>query len=346
MPDHLTLRDRLAIAHLHGRNLLQKRIAAAINSSPSTISRELRRNCSRHAPRAVRPLASERHGASRRPARCNAMSGEYLALPAQHRSERRRRERPLSRKMTHPAVDSFVRTGLSLDWSPAQIAGRMKQQGHRHRVCAQTIYTWIDRHPDRDHWRSLLRRRQRRPWYNRRARRRWPGARIRGRPAVIERRERLGDFEADTILGPAGTGGLLTLVCRRSRWTIIARVASKNADYVFATLISRLSTLPPRRLHSITFDNGGEFALCRRLTAALGISVYFADPGKPYQRGTSENTNGLIRYYFPDKTNFRDVSHSVIRHVTELLNSRPRACLGFRSPQEVFFEWRVLPGCT
>jgi len=103
--------------------------------------------------------------------------------------------------------------------------------------------------------------------------------------------------------------------------------------------------LTDERRHSITFDNGTEFARCHRLEKPLDMALYFADPGCPYQRGTNENTNVLIRQYFPMGTDFRDVSHVEVRRVQKLLNSRPRKCLGFRTPDEVFFEKTPPTGC-
>lgn len=103
--------------------------------------------------------------------------------------------------------------------------------------------------------------------------------------------------------------------------------------------------LDEERRRSITFDNGTEFARCHRLEKHMGLELYFADPGCPYQRGTNENTNGLIRQYFPKGTDFRDISHHQVRRVEMLLNNRPRACLGFRTPDEVFFEKPTTPNC-
>lgn len=163
-------------------------------------------------------------------------------------------------------------------------------------------------------------------------------ARIEHRPEVIESRVRLGDFEEDTVLGPPGTGGVVTLVDRKSRLTIITKIQSKAADHVHARIKQRLKELPDEQRHSITFDNGTEFARCDRLERHLDLELYFADPGCPYQRGTNENTNGLIRQYFPKGTNFRDVSHQEVRAVEKLLNDRPSECLGFRTPSEVFFD--------
>ena len=159
---------------------------------------------------------------------------------------------------------------------------------------------WIEQDENREHWQSFLRRRGKRP-YRRKPAESAGGARIADRPETIEQRARLGDFEGDTVLGPPGTGGLATLVDRKSRFTIVLKVRSKHADH--------------------------------------------ADPGCPYQRGSNENTNGLIRQYFPKGTDFRDISHHEVRRVEKRLNDRPRACLGFRTPAEVFFEKCPPSGC-
>jgi len=318
MPGHLTAEERDRIAHLRHQQADQKEIALAVGRCPSTISRELRRN---------------RTGT------------EYYAAQAQRQSERRRRERPLVRKMDEPQINQTVREGLAREWAPEQIAGRMRQQGEDRRVSSQTIYAWIQQDEDRPHWESMLRRRGQRPARPKKPAPTPDAARVRNRPEVIEQRLRLGDFEGDTVLGPAGTGGLATLVCRKSRLTIVVKVRSKHADHVHGKLKQRLRELDNEHRRSVTFDNGTEFARCGRLEKHLGIQLYFADPGCPYQRGTNENTNGLIRQYFPKGTDFRDISHTEVRRVENRLNHRPRACLGFRTPAEVFFEKNPPAGC-
>jgi IS30 family transposase len=318
MAHHLTLEERDRIAQLRHQGADQKEIARAVERSPSTISRELRRN---HT------------------------DGEYFAAQAQREAERRRQERPLVRKMEDPEINQAVRGRLAQEWSPEQIEGRMRQEDSDHSVSSQTIYTWIEQDEDREHWESMLRRRGKRPYRRKNATTTGDAARIDQRPEVIEERLRLGDFEGDTVLGPPGTGGLATLVDRKSRFTIVVKVQSKNADHVHEKIKQRLKELDDERRHSITFDNGTEFARCHRLEKHLGIELYFADPGCPYQRGTNENTNGLIRQYFPKGTDFRDISHNQVRQVEKLLNNRPRKCLGFRTPAEVFFEENPPAGC-
>ena len=318
MAGHLTLEERDRIAQLQYEQRNQKEIAQALGRCPSTISRELRRN---------------------------GAADKYHAAQAQRKSERRRRERPLVRKMQDPEINGLVRKGLAQEWAPEQIAGRMKQQDNDRCVSHQTIYAWIKQDKDRQHWESFLRRRGKRPYRRKNVAPTADAARIRNRPEVIEERQRLGDFEGDTVLGSPGTGGLATLVCRKSRFTLVAKVQSKNADHVHQKIKPRLKELDEDCRHSLTLDNGTEFARCHRLEKHLGIQLYFADPGCPYQRGTNENTNGLIRQYFPKGTDFRDISHDQVRRVENLLNNRPRACLGFRTPTEVFFEKNPPASC-
>lgn len=311
MANHLTLEERDHIAQLRHQGADQKEIAHALGRSPATISRELRRN---------------------------RTDGEYYAAQAQRTAQRRRWERPLVRKMDDPEINEAVRVGLAHQWAPEQIAGRIEQQDSERRISAQTIYTWIKRDQHREHWEGFLRRRGKRPNRRKNAVPSENAARIADRPEVIEQRLRLGDFEGDTVLGPPGTGALATLVDRKSRFTIVVKIQSKNADHVHQKIKQRLKELNEQRRRSITFDNGTEFARCHRLEKHLGLALYFADPGCPFQRGTNENTNGLIRQYFPKGTDFRDISHHEVRRVENLLNGRPRACLAFRTPAEVFFE--------
>ena len=189
MARHLTLEERDRIAQLRHQGADQQEIANAVGRCPSTISRELQRNGTGDA---------------------------YYAGQAQRKSERRRRERPITRKMDDPQISREVRAGLAQDWAPEQITGRMKQQHPEcsdRRVSPQTIYTWIKRHPDREHWESHLRRRGKRPCRRKNAATTGDAARIANRPEVIEQRLRLGDFEGDTVLGPPGTDLVPLVAC-------------------------------------------------------------------------------------------------------------------------------------
>ena len=320
MARHLTKEERDRIAQLHYRGAFQGEIATALGRDPSTISRELARN---------------------------RVGENYFAAQAHDLAQERRRQRPLARKLDDPQLNEAVRRGLTREWSPEQIAGawnRAHPDEPRRHVSARTIYTWIERDPHKAHWKTFLRRRGKRP-YRRKNTNPCPAARIHNRPACVEHRLRLGDFEGDTVLGPPGTGGLVTLVCRRARFTILTKIQSKDADHVHQRIKQRLKELAEDRRHSITFDNGTEFAHCRRLEKHLQLQLYFADPGCPYQRGTNENTNGLVRQYFPKGTDFHTISHHEVRQVENLLNTRPRACLGFETPAAVFHRETPTPTC-
>jgi IS30 family transposase len=312
MASHLTFEERDRIAQLRARGHGKGDIAQQLCRSASTIGREIARN---------------------------STGGEYLAATAHAKARRRRSERPLVRKTQRPAVDRTIRKLLASNLSPDEIARRMKlERPHRprDRVCASTIYRWIDSHDDRAHWRGYLWRRGKALRKPRNSPSDAGKARIASRPEVIERRERLGDFEGDLVLGKQGTGGLATFVDRKSRYVVMTKVIRKDSRYVYRASRRRLLQLPSDRLHSMTLDNGGEFARFRSLEERLGMTVYWADPGRPYQRGTNENTNGLARHFFPKGTDFNTVTHWDVEQVEKLLNNRPRACLGYRTPNEVF----------
>jgi IS30 family transposase len=314
MAQHLTESEREELARLRSCEFTADEIARRMGRHRSTIYRELKRN---------------------------STGGRYSPCQAHRQAERRRRERPLVRKAERPSVNATLRGLLSRYCSPDEIAHRMKLERPdrpRDRVCASTIYRWIDgRGQERDYWKGYLRRRGRRP-------RRKPAnpedsarrARLDGRPEVIERRARIGDFEGDSVLGKQGTGGLKTLVDRKSRFLLLMKIDRKEARYVYRKTRARLKTISTTKRHSVTYDNGGEFAQCPLLEKSLGIKVYWASPGRPYQRGTNENTNGLVRQFFPKGTDFDTVTHWSVRQGEKLLNDRPRACLGYRTPHEVF----------
>jgi IS30 family transposase len=235
--------------------------------------------------------------------------------------------------MDNAEIKGAVRNGLAQYWSPEQIAGRLQRQvpDKRRTVSARTIYRWIAADKKGTHWRSFLRNRGKRG-----ARSKRPdaiGAPIDQRPKVIEARSRLGDFEGDTV-------------DRKSRYTIMVKIGSKYADHVYQKIKQRLRKLDADRRHSVTFDHGTEFVRCDRLEKHPGVKLYLAEPGKPHQRGTNENTNGLIRQFYPKGTRFLKVTHHYVRRVQNLLNNRPRACLGYQTPSEVVFGDSALQCCN
>ncbi len=312
MSAHLSKDERDLLARYRCQGFSQVEIAKLLNRSPSTISRELKRN---------------------------AAGKGYYASHAQTLAAARRRQRPLVKKLDQPSIKHAVNNGLALNWSPEQIAGRLSQQhpdDPRCQVSPQTIRTWIKTAPNRKHLESHLRRRGKRP-YRRKTPPNREAARIKNRPEIIELRSRRGDFEGDTVLGRPGTGGLLTLVDRLSRFTLLKNIDCKEAEHVKQRLAAALEGLDAELLRSVTFDNGTEFAYCDQLEKRFEIVLYYADPGCPYQRGTNENTNGLLRQFFPKGMDFRTVTPQEVRRVQDLINHRPRRCLDFQTPHEVFY---------
>ena len=321
MATHLTLEERDRIAYLKSRGFTQAAIAKALGRSPSVISRELRRN--------------------------RADDGTYYGGVAQRRAAQRRAERSLVRKMDRPQIRSAVQRGLHHDWSPDQIAGRLRDDSPKDQsvwICASTIYSWIEKDEHRDLWKSHLRRRGKRP-QRRKKTPRPEHQRIEGRPEVIETRGRLGDLEGDTVLGPPATGGVITMVDRLSRRLTMTKITRKNADHVAKRLEMRLKKSPDQPVHSMTFDNGTEFAECDKVAKRHQARLFFARPGCPQQRGTNENMNGLIRQYFPKGTAFNTVSPARVHRVENLINNRPRRCLGYKTPNEVSRENYANPDC-
>ena len=159
---------------------------------------------------------------------------------------------------------------------------------------------------------------------------------IERRPKEVEQRLCVGDWEIDTVLGKPGTGGLVTVVDRKTRLLLATKIEDKTAAAVQVALIHLLKGVECR---SLTTDNGKEFARHKEVSAALGVSVYFAHPHSPWERGTNENTNGLIREYLPKGIDFREVRNDDVLRIVERLNNRPRKCLGFRTPNEAFFQF-------
>jgi IS30 family transposase len=271
----------------------------------------------------------------------NSVAGDYSAVTAQALAQQRRRERPLTRKMDEPDVSKFVRSRLVCSWSPDQIAGRSKSDfadDRRRQISHQTIYAWIQSQPaaDRRHFAGFLRRAgSHRPREDRRGR--IPNqVSIEGRPKVVDKRRRYGDWEGDTVVGARHSGAVVTLVERKSGYLLTAKSCDRKAQRVARKIESRMEKLPPQLRRTATFDNGKEFAEHDHLAERLDLAVYFAKPYCSWQRGTNEHTNGLLRQFLPKGTDFNSVSWQELKHYTNLINDRPRKRLSYRTPAEVF----------
>lgn len=308
----LTREQRYQIAALREAGHNQSVIARGIGVHKSTVSRELHRN---RATRGYRPRHAHLLALARRAGKARCV------LTAQHWAE--------------------VHRLLRQDWSPEQIAGRVAEEG-AFRVSPEWIYQNLlqDKRRGGDLHRHLRCQKIRRKRYGkaRRVRGAIPGRiGIAARPAVVARRGRLGDWEGDTLAGQRWRTGVLTLVERKSRLTRLGRLRNKSAP-VTATAVTRCLRPLASQVHTLTVDNGQEFARHQAITARLQTPVYFADAYAPWQRGTVENINGLLRQYLPETLDFSTVTARQLRRVEGRLNHRPRKCLGYRTPHEVFFN--------
>lgn len=314
MASHLTLAEREFIAEQRAAGRSWAWLSRTLGRSVSTFFRERKRNTvqGHYSPSQVDQLAKQRHCAARRRA-C---------------------------KMSRPELRRFVVASLRKLWSPEQIAARSKEvfvDRPQLQVSDQTLYTWIHTDDHHQRWERLLRR-------YRRYRRRKPvhpkqWSEIKQRPAIINERGRYGDWEGDTIVGPFKRGGaLISLVERRSRHLELIYVDNLTTKVVTRAIARRLQKYPPHLRLSVTFDRGSEFADHAWLRKQLRIEVYFADPGKPWQRGSNEQMNGLVRQYHPKGTVFRTLSPERIAKTQDALNLRPRKCLGFQTPHQALLK--------
>jgi IS30 family transposase len=317
MHAQITLEERYAIVALRKARFSIRAIARELGRAPSTMSRELRRN--------LRP------------------SGLYNPGVAQSYCVARRRR---SRRGTH-----FTRTEmriverfLGLDWSPEQISAHLRNAGTL-RISHETIYVhvWRNKRNGGELWQHLRqagkKRRKRYGAYDSRGR--LAGKRhISERPPEVETRQRIGHWEVDTVMGSErGRNSVVTLVERATGFLLIGKLARHCAADTNARLIELIAR-HEGRVSTITADNGTEFHSYAKVEAATGVAFYFATPHHAWERGTNENTNGLIRQYLPKGRSMAHVTQADCDEIAARLNSRPRKRLGFRTPEECYVQAR------
>ncbi|WP_425614411.1 IS30 family transposase [Anatilimnocola sp. NA78] len=307
----LRVEEREIIATMNAQGCTQAAIAEATHRDASTISRELSRN---------------------RPRSC------YSASVAQGLAMRRRAAagRP-RRKFEQPEIREAVKKQLQEGWSPEQIAGVSKRQfpeDPRRWISRQTIYNSLRRD---DHGRPLQKCLRRYHLHKRRCRARKERIcpQLEQRPAIINERGRCGDWEGDLICsGGHDQFSLVSLVERQTGYVELILVPNKTSDVVMSAIRVRLGKHPRELRQSVTFDNGSEFSRWEWLQWILTLLIFFAHPHSPWERGTNENTNGLVREYFPKGTRFSQVTRYEVQAVQEKLNHRPRKRLDFQTPHE------------
>lgn len=310
MYTQLTQEERYQIYALMKAGHSQSEIADILGRHKSTISRELRRNCGLrgYRPKQAHCLSVERRQSK---ARCRIANDHWTLV------ERLLRE----------------------DWSPEQVSLWLRAE-YDIRISHEWIYQYVLQNKSMGgdlyrHLRCQKRRRKRYGSYSRRGQL-TNRVSIDERPPIVDRRSRLGDWELDTIIGKGHKQAIVSLTERKSRLTLIHKVEHRTADNVTHAILALLSPIA-HHVHTLTSDNGKEFAGHEHIAKALGARFYFAHPYASWERGLNENTNGLIRQYFPKHRDFTTITQAEINEVMEKLNNRPRKCLGIKTPNQVFF---------
>ena len=318
---YLSEEERVAIADGLNAKTSMTDIASALGRSTSTISREVRRNS-------------------------DPVTGRYRPSQA-HRHAARRREQPKQRKLvTNTELCDWVQAGLEQRWSPEQIKNRLRVEFPGRddmRIAPETIYQGLYNPEETKLRRGLVRklrtgrtqRRRQRRGDKRRTRFVDPMLLIDKRPAEIDQRDTVGHWEGDLIVGRLNQSAIGTLVERLTRYTVLVHMIGRSSADEFAlSLTAAFDALPKWLRGSLTWDQGVELAGHRDFTQASGMAVYFCEPRSPWQRGTNENTNGLLRQYFPKGTDLSRYVREDLDAVAHALNTRPRKTLGWRTPAE------------
>ena len=312
MYKQLTSEQRYTISVLLQNRTKQKEIAKAINVSPSTVSREIRRN--------------------------SGVRGRYNWETAQANAVQTKRKKPGNHSIDKEVMEEARHLLVTEQWSPEQISGVLAKDGKY--ISHETIYRMIRKDKAEGgtlykHCRHKLKRRAR-PVGSRRIS--IPNrTSISERPAEVDGK-RFGDFEMDTIVGRGNHGAIVTLIERSTNMLFMRKLKKgKNAKELARTVIHLLSPFK-EHVKSITTDNGTEFACHEMIGKSLGVTIYFADPYASWQKGAIENANGLIRQYVPKTETFEHVSHQQITKYSKRINMRPRKKLEFKTPQECFYE--------
>ena len=312
MYKQLTSEQRYTISVLLQNRTKQKEIAKAINVSPSTVSREIRRN--------------------------SGVRGRYNWETAQANAVQTKRRKPGNHSINKEVMEEAKHLLVTEQWSPEQISGVLAKDGKY--ISHETIYRMIRKDKAEGgtlykHCRHKLKRRAR-PVGGRRIS--IPNrTSISERPAEVDGK-RFGDFEMDTIVGRGNHGAIVTLIERSTSMLFMRKLKKgKNAKELARTVIHLLSPFK-EHVKSITTDNGTEFACHEMIGKSLGVTIYFADPYASWQKGAIENANGLIRQYVPKTETFEHVSHQQITKYSKKINIRPRKKLEFKTPHECFYE--------
>jgi len=316
---YLTERERDLLAVWRAQAISIREIGRRLRRHPSVISRELKRN--------------------------GYGDNGYVAILASAKARQRKRRAGLRQPLKYPWLYSHVLERLRWGWPPETIAGRLKRDhGGKSVITHETIYRFIY-DPKSKHlkvWQYLPRsHRKRRQWHGRKSRVELTPNRvsIHQRPEVVNRRKTFGHWEGDSVIGKGHKEAIHTEVERLARYFQAKLLLQFNSAATVKAQEEIFDGLPPKARQSVTLDNGLEFAEHEQLTGSVGIKVFFADPYRSCQRGTNENTNGLLRRYLPKGTSFKNLDQEELNDIVAEINNRPKKCLNWATPEEVFLSY-------
>ena len=315
---HIKPDERVELAVLLRAGHKQSEIAKILDKHPSSISREIRRN--------------------------STNEGRYNCFLAKRntRAKRLNANKRFRKLRANKKLKRYIERKLRKYWSPEQIAGRLKFRYGKTILCHETIYQFI--YKKREDLKRFMRcqkgkyRKRYGTKKREKAREEAKKKRIDTRPDIVERRGRLGDFEGDTIVGEGKKERILTHVDRMSGYLLADRLERGLSEITRKTTVKRFKSLPKKKKFTITYDNGMEFSEYELIERETEMDVYHAYPYHSWERGTNENTNGLLRQFFPKKSSFTEVTQEKLEKVVNLINHRPRKRLGYLTPHEVFIK--------
>jgi IS30 family transposase len=320
---HLSIEEREKVQEMIWRKKSIRAIAKALGRSHTTLSREIRRHNS------VKP-------------------DTYIPRLAQIRAKERTKSRGRKDRLKNETVRTYVKEKLKMNWSPEQISGCIKADtGHTisHEAIYQYVYAQVHRNgwgllkPNHEDLRIYLRRKRRRRQKQglRRSQRifRLRGTSIELRPKVVQNRKRIGDWEGDTVESCNHKPGVNTLLERKTGLFLITKVKNKTSGATVVAIEKRMSVLPEKIKLTLTLDNGFENSDWQGIEERTGLKTFFAHAYSSHERGSNENANGLLREYFPKGTDFTTISDEEIQRVEDLINTRPRKRLGWKTPLQV-----------
>lgn len=316
---HFTLTERICLQGLLSEGKSYRKIADILGRNVSSISREVNRNRSKY------------------PKKKSNNRFKYHAWRANICATVRRRRSPRRAIPEGSDVYDYVVDRLNRFWSPEQIAEKWKLEHPGSSLSTSTVYRYvkngeIEGITPKTHFR---RRGKNYNYVHHNSNIIHPVHTIPEWPDAIVQRSRIGDWEGDTVYGGVGKGLIVTLVDRKSKFLCSGLISSRDSEETRRVINRLLSGLPVK---SISLDNGAEFAKFNEIESDLNTTVFFAEPHKPWQRGTNENTNDILRFFFPKGFDFRSIDDSFLQSVVSSINNRPRKCLGWKSPAEVFFS--------